>query len=208
MAPEHISIEVVGQHDTSRPLGVRRADKRVVPSHKVVGLRRVAEGALWYVFRWCFYDGVVRITSEGRQGSVVSNSLALRVPELAVGARVQRDNLMTALVHRTAPGPTSLVARRLREDRTHKFPVDQINRRGVAPHDVAPATIVFVVLEEQMILAAVEDGPVRVVEPALLRSHMIFRLLLVVELSFIMLLENRRRAECQRGQQNEESHVR
>ena len=57
----------------------------------------------------------------------------------------------------------------------------------------------FVVLEEEMILAAVEDGPVRVVEPALLRSDMIFGLQLVVELAaFIVLFEDRRCAERQR----------
>ena len=58
----------------------------------------------------------------------------------------------------------------------------------------------FVVLEEQMILAAVEDRPVGVVEPALLRPYMIFGLLLVVELAaFIVLFEDRRGTERQRG---------
>ena len=79
--------------------------------------------------------------------------------------------------------------------------MDQIRRRGVAPDDVAPGRIflIKVVLEEEVILSIVEDGPVRVVEPALLRSYVLFRLLLVVELAgFVVLSEDRRGAERQR----------
>ena len=60
----------------------------------------------------------------------------------------------------------------------------------------------FVVLEEQMILAVYVYGPVRVVEPPLLRPDVVLRLLFIVELagvSFIMLFEYRRCAERQRG---------
>ena len=50
----------------------------------------------------------------------------------------------------------------------------------------------FVVLEEQMILAVYVYGSVRVVEPALLRPDVVLRLLFVVQLAgvyFIMLFE-------------------
>ena len=61
----------------------------------------------------------------------------------------------------------------------------------------------FVVLEEQMILAVYVYGSVRVVEPPLLRPDVVLRLLFIVELAgvdFIMLFEYRRCAERQRGQ--------
>ena len=191
VAPEDI-IHRVGQHNAARALGVRRANERVVPSFPVKGLRRVAEVVRSDAFWWLLDDGVVRAAREGRQRSVISDSFALRVPEFPIGARVQRDDITTALVHRARPGPTFFIRRRFGQNWTHKFPVDQVGRRGVAPHNMAPGRVVFVVLEEQMIFSIVEDGPVRVVEPPLLRSYMIFGLLFVVQLAgvyFIMLFE-------------------
>jgi hypothetical protein len=58
-------------------------------------------------------------------------------------------------------------------------------------------------LEEKMIFAVYVYGSVRVVEPALLRPHVVLRLLLVVELAgvdLVVLFEYRRGGERQRGQ--------
>ena len=175
------------------------------------GLRRVAEVVRSDAFWRSSDDGVVRVAREGRQGRVVGNGLALRVPEFSIGARVQRDDLVAALVHRARPGPTSLVGRRFRENGRPELPVDEICRRGVAPHNMTPGRVVFVVLIEQMIFAVYVYGPVGVVEPPLLRSDVVLRLPLVVQLAgvyFIVLFEERCGTERQRHRHEEESHFR
>ena len=130
----------------------------------------------------------LRVKDDREASSAIASHCAFL--NLAIGARASATTSYRACTS-SPTRPHLLVGRRFRENRTHKFPVDQVGRRGVAPHNVAPGRVFFVVLEEKMILAVVEDGPVRVVEPALLRSYMIFGLLLVVELAgvFIMLLK-------------------
>ena len=201
VAPEDI-IHRVGQHNAARALGVRRANERVVPSFPVKGLRRVAEVVRSDAFWRSSDDGVVRAAREGRQRSVISDSFALRVPEFPIGTRVQRDDITTALVHRARPGPTFFIRRRFGQNWTHKFPVDQVGRRGVAPHNIAPGRIFLIVLEEQMILAVYVYGSVRVVEPALLRPDVVLRLLFIMELAGVDLVfsEERCGTERQRGE--------
>ena len=197
VAPEDI-IHRVGQHNAARALGVRRANERVVPSFPVKGLRRVAEVVRSDAFWRSSDDGVVRAAREGRQRSAISDSFALRVPEFPIGTRYNATTSLPRLYAEPDQAPPSRRAA-VWSELDSQVPSGPGRTTWRGPTHIAPGRVAFVVLEEQMILAVYVYGSVRVVEPPLLRSYMIFGLLFVVQLagvSFIMLFEYRRCAEA------------